>query len=113
MRLDFSRPYSEVIGRPGVTYEQDGINFRVDGSLAEMSPPGPKVAPSEPVQAPPRPRAPRKHTLNASTALRHQFGELEEFVPQAPQRDVLADYRDPQGPDGSMKMEPKTWADGV
>lgn len=30
--LDFSRPYSEVYGLPGAVYEQDGFNFKSDGT---------------------------------------------------------------------------------
>jgi hypothetical protein len=118
MNLDFSRPYAEVIGRPGVAYEQDGRNFRVDGRPVDAAPPAPAEAPVTPPQ--PRPRVavrPVKQRLSASTALRHQFGEdvegLEAIIPPVPRHDVLAAYRDPQAADGSMVMPAKAWTDGV
>jgi hypothetical protein len=137
MLLDRNRPYAEVIGRPGVGYEQDGRNFRPDGS--EVVAPAP-VGSQEPApgatpnlggggeQPMPQPRPvvqekrgpgrPRK-ALHASTALAAQFAgydEAPEWVeplaaPSA--RDVLAPYRDPQEPDGSMVVMPSVWVDGI
>ncbi len=34
MPLDRSRPYAEVCGLPGAAFEQDGIMYKHDGSLA-------------------------------------------------------------------------------
>lgn len=114
MRIDFSRPYAEVHGRDGRLYEQDGHNFRPDGSCIDeevlietASPPLPKVPP----------KATRRQSLRSETILRQQFGDeldaLEIAIPQALRRDVLAAYRDPQNADGSMQKPARVWEDGV
>jgi hypothetical protein len=121
MRLDFSRPYAEVIGRPGIAFEQDGHNFRVDGSLVDETPMVAAAVPTVTPPAPPPRVVPRaqhtKQKLSASTALRHQFGDdtdmVESVIAYTSPRDVLAAYRDPQAPDGSMVMPAKAWTDGV
>lgn len=110
MRLDFGRPYAEVIGRPGVVFEQDGHNFRADGTCVDEAP-APIVTPPTPPQPTPRivAQPARRQKLSASTALRHQFGEDLDMpeAPPAPQRDVLAPYR------GSLTASAKSWVDGV
>lgn len=129
MKLDRSRPFAQVIGRPGIAFEQDGRNFRNDGSevleapqvrneappvVAEGSlPPGNVIKPSAPpVQEKRGPGRPRK-ALSGSTALASQFAgyeapiEWDRPVVAPSGRDVLADYR------GSGASGPAIWVDGV
>ena len=128
MRLDRSRPFAEVIGRLGVSYEQDGRNFRPDGSEVLETPRADLVAPpaSLPTRAgegrvitPPAPTVqekrgpgrPRK-ALSVSTALASQFAgydapiEWDRHVAAPSGQDTLAAYR------GSGRSEPATWSDG-
>jgi|SRR6185503_12251633 len=125
MRLDRSRPFAQVIGRPGIAFEQDGRNFRPDGSevleapVALEAPPA-TVARAEtisnpsapPVQEKRGPGRPRK-ALHGSTALASQFAgyeapiEWERPVAAPSGRDVLADYR------GSGASGPAIFVDGV
>lgn len=128
MLLDRSRPFAQVIGRPGIAFEQDGRNFRNDGSevletpQASVAPPVPHlgaegraevVTPSAPpVQEKRGPGRPRK-ALSGSTALASQFAgyeapiEWDRPVAAPSGRDVLADYR------GSGASGPAIWVDGV
>ena len=126
MRLDRSRPFAQVIGRPGIAFEQDGRNFRPDGlevletPQASAAPPAVPsgegerlVTPSAPpVQEKRGPGRPRK-ALSGSTALASQFAGYEAPIEwscpvAAPSgRDVLADYR------GSGASGPAIWVDGV
>ena len=126
MKLDRSRPFAQVIGRPGIAFEQDGRNFRPDGlevletpQANEAAPPVPYRAteqitntPAPPVQEKRGPGRPRK-TLSGSTALASQFAGYEAPIEwscpvAAPSgRDVLADYR------GSGASGPAIWVDGV
>lgn len=126
MRLDRSRPFAQVIGRPGIAFEQDGRNFRHDGlevletPQASAAPPavpsgeGERLVttPAHPVQEKRGPGRPRK-ALSGSTALASQFAGYEAPIEwscpvAAPSgRDVLADYR------GSGASGPAIWVDGV
>jgi hypothetical protein len=127
MRLDRSRPFAQVMGRPGVAFEQDGRNFRPDGlevleaPVTQDAPPAnPDEAganrvtntPAPPVQEKRGPGRPRK-ALHGSTALASQFAgyeapiEWERPVAAPSGRDVLADYR------GSGVTGPATFVDGV
>ena len=134
MRLDRSRPFAQVMGRPGVAFEQDGRNFRPDGlevleaPVEVQAPPasadlgrGAGRAPSNegehktvspPVQEKRGPGRPKK-ALSGSTALASQFAgyeapiEWERPVAAPSGRDVLADYR------GSGVTGPATFVDGV
>src|SRR5690348_3814835 len=112
MRLDRSRPFAQVMGRPGVAFEQDGRNFRPDGlevleaTLDKISPPDQSFrvreevikAPAPPVQEKRGPGRPKK-ALHGSTALASRFAgyeapiEWERPVAAPSGRDVLADYR--------------------
>lgn len=38
MPLDRSRPHAEVCGLPGAAFEQDGVMYKSDGSLADPAP---------------------------------------------------------------------------
>lgn len=131
MQLDRSRPFAEVIGRPGVAFEQDGRNFRQDGSEvvpqatnSEAPHPGADSLPAgranaermpqpQPIAQEKRgPGRPRK-VLSGSTALASQFAgyeapiEWDSPVAAPSGRDVLADYR------GSGASGPAIWVDGV
>ena len=128
MKLDRSRPFAEVIGRPGVAFEQDGRNFRQDGSDVLETPAQASVVASpaiprargESVIIPPQPAVqekrgpgrPRK-ALSGSTALASQFAgyevpaEWDRPVAVSRERDVLADYR------GSGASGPAIWVDGI
>lgn len=127
MRLDRSRPFAQVIGRPGIAFEQDGRNFRNDGSevletpaQASVAPPAVPSGEGERLVTPPAPQVqekrgpgrPRK-ALSGSTALASQFAgyeapiEWDRPVAAPSGRDVLADYR------GSGASGPAIWVDGV
>ena len=125
MRLDRSRPFAQVMGRPGVAFEQDGRNFRPDGlevleaPIEVQAPPASPAGanrvtniPAPPVQEKRGPGRPRK-ALHGSTALASQFAgyeapiEWERPVAAPSGRDVLADYR------GSGVTGPATFVDGV
>jgi len=129
MRLDRSRPFAQVMGRPGVAFEQDGRNFRPDGeevleapTQASEAPPVPHlgaegrervITPAAPVMQEKRGPGRPKKALHGSTALASQFAgyeapiEWERPVAAPSGRDVLADYR------GSGVTGPATFVDGV
>ena len=129
MRLDRSRPFAQVIGRPGIAFEQDGRNFRPDGEevlealtqgLTAAAPPDHSnnareeavKASAPPVQEKRGPGRPKK-ALSGSTALASQFAgyeapiEWDRPVAAPSGRDVLADYR------GSGASGPAIFVDGV
>ena len=126
MRLDRSRPFAQVIGRPGIAFEQDGRNFRPDGEevleaplALQKAPPDPSasraevITPAAPVMQEKRGPGRPKKALHGSTALASQFAgyeapiEWERPVAAPSGRDVLADYR------GSGVTGPATFVDGV
>ena len=129
MRLDRSRPFAQVIGRPGIAFEQEGRNFRPDGlevleapQVRNEAPPAevkPRVVTEmvdtqsvPPVQEKRGPGRPRK-ALSGSTALASQFAgyeapiEWDRPVAAPSGRDVLAEYR------GSGVTGPAILVDGV